>query len=69
MISSMINRNNRNEISERDIVYALEKNGYTNNEIDEILDDVKEEQKQEKKYKHKNIFLSKIIKVLTFIFI
>lgn len=45
MISHLINNNSNNRISERDIVYALEENGYTKDEIDNIMTDLEQEQK------------------------
>ena len=40
MIASLLTNNNEDKISERDIVYALEENGYTDSEIDSIMMDL-----------------------------
>nr|WP_288306469.1 hypothetical protein [uncultured Romboutsia sp.] len=44
MIASLLTNNNKDKISERDIVYALEENGYTDSEIDSIMMDLENEQ-------------------------
>ena len=44
MIASLLTNNNEDKISERDIVYALEENGYTDSEIDSIMMDLENEQ-------------------------
>ena len=43
MIANLLT-NNKDKISERDIVYALEENGYTDSEIDSIMMDLENEQ-------------------------
>ena len=44
MIANLLTNNNKDKISERDIVYALEDNGYTDSEIDSIMMDLENEQ-------------------------
>ena len=44
MIANLLTNNNKDKISERDIVYALEENGYTDSEIDSIMMDLENEQ-------------------------
>ena len=44
MIANLLTNNNKDKISERDIVYALEENGYTDSEIDTIMMDLENEQ-------------------------
>ena len=44
MIANLLTNNNQDKISERDIVYALEENGYTDSEIDTIMMDLENEQ-------------------------
>lgn len=44
MIANLLTTNNKDKISERDIVYALEENGYTDSEIDSIMMDLENEQ-------------------------
>ena len=43
-IEVVLKNNNKDKISERDIVYALEENGYTDSEIDSIMMDLENEQ-------------------------
>ena len=43
MIANLLTNNNKDKISERDIVYALEENGYTDSEIDSIMMDLENE--------------------------
>ena len=44
MIANLLTNNNKDKISEREIVYALEDNGYTDSEIDSIMMDLENEQ-------------------------
>ena len=44
MIANLLTNNNKDKISERDIVYALEENGYTDSEIGSIMMDLENEQ-------------------------
>ena len=44
MIANLLTNNNKDKISERDIVYALEENGYTDSEIESIMMDLENEQ-------------------------
>ena len=44
MIANLLTNNNKDKISERDIVYALEENGYTDSEIDSIMMDLENDQ-------------------------
>ena len=44
MIANLLTNNNKDKISERYIVYALEENGYTDSEIDSIKMDLENEQ-------------------------